>query len=193
MIRSWAHAITLTERGLAVSADVPLFSLSHTASLGHAYACSGRTAEGIALMERVSSAFEATGNVPLAAIVVQVMLGEAYVLANRLDDALAVVGRVLTNSREYGHRNAEVKALRLLGDIAARRDSPGGAEGHYREALALAEALGMRPLVAHCHAGLWKLFERMGKREEASRHQTAAATMYGEMKMTYWLEKVSTG
>ena len=51
----------------------------------------------------------------------------------------------------------------------------------------------MRPLVAHCHAGLWKLFERMGKREEASRHQTAAATMYGEMKMTYWLEKVSTG
>ncbi len=187
------HAITLTERGLAVSGDVPLFSLTHTATLGHAYACSGRTAEGIALMEPVLSAFEATGNAPLVAIAVQVMLGEAYVLANRLDDALAVVGRALTTSREYGHRNAEVKALRLLGDIAARRDSPGGAEGHYREALALAEALGMRPLVAHCHAGLWKLFERMGKREEASRHQTAATTMYGEMKMTYWLEKGSTG
>jgi tetratricopeptide (TPR) repeat protein len=185
------HAIRLTERGLAVSRDVPLFSLSHTASLGHAYACSGRTADGIALMERALSAFEATGNAPLAAILVQVMLGEAYVLANRLDDALAVVGRALTNSREYGHRNSEAKALRLLGDIAARRDSPGDAEGHYRGALALAEALGMRPLVAHCHAGLWRLFERMGKREEASRHQTAATTMYGEMKMTHWL--VGTG
>jgi hypothetical protein len=111
------------------------------------------------------------------------------VLVSRLDDALAVVSRALTIGREYGYRNWEVKALTLLGHIAARRDSPRDAERHYRETLALAEALGMRPCVAHCHAGLWRLFDRMARREEASRHQTAATTMYGEMKITYWLEK----
>jgi hypothetical protein len=61
----------------------------------------------------------------------------------------------------------------------------------YRAALALAEELGMRPLIAHCHAGLGRLFERTGHREEARRHLTTATTMYREMRMTYWLEKIS--
>jgi predicted ATPase len=51
-------------------------------------------------------------------------------------------------------------ALRLLGNIAARRDplEAAQAEAHYQQALALAEALGMRPLVAHCHHGLGRLY-----------------------------------
>ena len=32
------------------------------------------------------------------------------------------------------------------------------AEAHYRQALALAEELGMRPLQAHCHLGLGRLY-----------------------------------
>jgi hypothetical protein len=47
----------------------------------------------------------------------------------------------------------------------------------------------MRPLVAHCHLGLGKLYRRTGKREQARDHLTTAATMYREMGMTYWLEK----
>ena len=35
---------------------------------------------------------------------------------------------------------------------------------HYRQALALADELGMRPLVAHCHLGLGKLYHRTDKR-----------------------------
>jgi hypothetical protein len=49
----------------------------------------------------------------------------------------------------------------------------------------------MRPLVAHCHLGLGKLYGRMGKREEAQEHLTTATTMYREMGMTYWLERDS--
>jgi hypothetical protein len=49
--------------------------------------------------------------------------------------------------------------------------------------------LGMRPLVAHCHLGLGKLYRRTDKREQAQVHLTTAATMYREMGMTYWLEK----
>ena len=41
------------------------------------------------------------------------------------------------------------------------------AEDHYRQALALAEALGMRPLQAHCHLGLGMLYAATGQREQA--------------------------
>ena len=49
--------------------------------------------------------------------------------------------------------------------------------------------LRMRPLVAHCHLGLGKLYRRTGKREQAQEHLTTATTMYREMGMTFWLEK----
>ena len=63
------------------------------------------------------------------------------------------------------------------------------AEGYYPEALALAGTLGLRPIVAHCHLGLGKLYGRTGEQEQAQEHLTTASTMYREMGMTYWLEK----
>ena len=80
-------------------------------------------------------------------------------------------------------------AQHLLGDLAThpdRFDAESG-ETHYRQALALAEPRGMRPLVAHCHLGLGKLYRRTDKREEAQEHLTTAATMYREMDMRFWL------
>ena len=47
----------------------------------------------------------------------------------------------------------------------------------------------MRPLVAHCHLGLGKLYRRTGKRAKAQEHLTTATTMYREMDMGFWLEK----
>jgi hypothetical protein len=35
-------------------------------------------------------------------------------------------------------------------------------------------------------------YRRTGKREQAREHLTAAATMYREMGMTYWLEQAET-
>jgi hypothetical protein len=47
----------------------------------------------------------------------------------------------------------------------------------------------MRPLVAHCHLGLGKLYRRPDKREQAQEHLATATTMYRDMGMTYWLEQ----
>ncbi len=79
--------------------------------------------------------------------------------------------------------------LRLVGELQGRAGATTAAETHYYEALAVAEELGMRPLVAHCHLGIGKLDRRTGKRQEAQGHLTTATTMYREMGMTYWLEK----
>ena len=47
----------------------------------------------------------------------------------------------------------------------------------------------MRPLVAHCHLGLGKVYLRTGAREQAQEHVATATTMYREMGMTHWLEQ----
>ena len=73
------------------------------------------------------------------------------------------------------------RALRLLGEIAARRNSPEQAESHYRDALAITEELEMLPLVAHCHLGLGKLYRRTARRDQAQEHLTTATTMRCEM------------
>ena len=93
--------------------------------------------------------------------------------------------------RSLGPLPVKGLALRLLGEIAAHRDPPDieKAEDHYRQALALAEELGMRPLVAHCQLGLGRLYRRAGKPQQAREHVTIATTMYREMDMSFWLEQ----
>ena len=61
--------------------------------------------------------------------------------------------------------------------------------GVVRRALALANELGMRSLVTHCHLGLGTLYRRTGDRMKAQEHLTTATTMYREMGMSFWLEK----
>ena len=60
------------------------------------------------------------------------------------------------------------------------------------EALALAEPRGMRPLAAHCHLGLGKLYRRTGNRDQAQEDLTTATTMYREMDMPYWLQEAES-
>jgi predicted protein tyrosine phosphatase len=97
--------------------------------------------------------------------------------------------RVLANARERHMQGLEVRALWLLGEIALHRDPPDvvSAEIHYQQALALAEALGMRPLVAHCHLGLSTLYATTGQRESACTALAAAIALYRAMDMTFWL------
>jgi predicted ATPase len=58
---------------------------------------------------------------------------------------------------------------------------------HTAEALALAEELGMRPLVAHCHLGLGTLYATTGQHEQARAELSAAIDLYRAMEMTFWL------
>jgi hypothetical protein len=90
------------------------------------------------------------------------------------------------------HPGFAAHARHLLGDIAPHPDwfDAEHGEAHYREAVALAEPRGMRPLVAHCHRGLGALYRRAGKRGQADEHLTTARTMYRALDMRSWLDEV---
>jgi hypothetical protein len=117
--------------------------------------------------------------------------GETCLLAGRVDEANALALQAVQFCRERKERGFQAWALRLLGEIQSHRDPPDTqvAQDHYRQALVLATDLEMRPLVAHCHLGLGKLFCRTGNREQAQEHLTVATAMYREMDMPYWLEQ----
>ena len=66
------------------------------------------------------------------------------------------------------------------------------AEDYYRQALALAEAIGMRPLQAHCHLGLGTLYAKMVMREQARAELATAIELYRAMDMTFWLHPAET-
>jgi len=47
----------------------------------------------------------------------------------------------------------------------------------------------MRPVIAHCHLGLGKLYARAEQRDRAREHLTTATAMYREMDMGFWLAR----
>jgi len=187
-----AHAL---ERGLALCREWKLTVLSPlvTGPLGYVYALSGRVAEGLTLLHQALEGMESMGRGAYHSLVL-VQLGEASVQAGGLEGAGAFAERALQLTRARGERGYEALALRLLGDLATHGQPPdvAGAEGHYRAAMALANSLGMRPLIAHCHLDLGKLYRRTGNQQVAQEHLTTATTMYREMEMRFWLEQAAT-
>jgi len=188
----WAKARSLNEHWVAVvqtgnrASDLPeavAFSAWVLAQVGEESEAMSRLREGEQILERhVAKGYLGIVGWTYCA------LGRAALLLGRLDEARRLGDRAVEYSPS--HPGFAAHALHLLGDIAThpdRFDAERG-EAHYRQALALAEPRGMRPLVAHCHLGLGTLYRRTGKREQARDHLTTATAMYREMDMRFWLE-----
>ena len=108
-----------------------------------------------------------------------------------MSEASSLGARALALSRERFERATEARALFVLGEIAAL--GAGGdrvvAERHYQQALALAEELGVRPLVGQCHLGLARLKRRTSEREPWRRHLAIATTTFQELGMSFWRQQ----
>jgi tetratricopeptide (TPR) repeat protein len=184
------NAIAILERGLGICQawDVLLLFPWVAAALGTAYAFSGRVTEAIPSLERAVEQAATMRIIPWQALWIA-ELGEAYLLAGRPDEAMTQAQHALKLSRVHQEQGHQAYALRLLGEIAARREPPAGkqAEAHYHQARALAEELGMRPLLAHCHRGLGTLHAKAGRQEQARTELSTAIDLYRAMDMTFWL------
>jgi tetratricopeptide (TPR) repeat protein len=183
-------AIPMLERAMGLCQDwhVPLFLPWLATLLGLAYSMAGRVAAGLALAEHGVEQEVARGR-PQSVPSVVIQLSEAYLLTGRLEEAQQRAEQALALARQYQLRGHQAWALWLLGESTARQASPEGelAAGHYRQALPLAEELGMRPLQAHCHCGLGTLYAKTGRREQAYVELAAAIELYRAMEMTFWL------
>jgi tetratricopeptide (TPR) repeat protein len=183
-------AIRMYDQGLALcrASGTRDWLRGITAGLGYAYALQGRLAEGRTLLEEAIKEDIRTGaRFNHARWVVQ--LSEVCRLAGHGEEAWKHARQALDLARQHKERGNEAHALHQLGVVHAHASPPevAQAEDYYRQALALADELGMRPLQAHCHQGLGTLYAATGQREQARTALATAIALYRDMEMTFWL------
>jgi class 3 adenylate cyclase/tetratricopeptide (TPR) repeat protein len=189
------ESIASLERGLRLCETWELARpyLTLAAGLGAAYTLAGRVADSLPLLEQGEDHAASQGRA-IDSSMRAGWLSDSYLAADRPEDAAHLAQRALDLAVSRKERGYEAWALQFLGKISSHREPPEvkQAERHYREALVLAEELGMRPLQAHCHLGLGKLYRRLGRAEEARAELSTAITMLREMGMMFWLPEAKS-
>jgi predicted ATPase len=185
-----ARAIPPLQHGFALcrATEQHLWLGEIAADLGLAYALAGRIDDALPVLDfALNEAATAGPRYTYARQHAQV--GEAYLLAGQPDEAARVAAIALDAARSQKRRGQEAAALWLSAEIAGCALERERAAADYQHAMALASEIGLRPLVAHCHLGLGKLYQRTDKRDQAREHLATATTMYREMDMRFWLEQ----
>ena len=186
------QAIPVLERGLVVSrvAGIPLLFPFVAGPLGLAYALSGRLAEALPPLEQAvhqAAAMNLMANHSLRFA----WLAEAHLLAGRPERASELAAQALALAEQHGERAHQAYARRVVGDLASLRHpaEAGAAGAAYRDALAVAEELGMKPLAARCRLGLGILLGRTGARDQARAELAVAVDALRGMEMVHWLAR----
>jgi tetratricopeptide (TPR) repeat protein len=184
------HAIRVLEQGLVLcrASGARNWLRVIAAGLGYTYGLQGRFGEGRALLEEASREDISMGSWQNHALRVT-WLSEVCRLAGRGEEAWQHARQALDLARQHKERANEAFALHQLGVVYAHTEPPKAApaEAYYQQALVLAEELGLRPLVAHCHLGLGTLYATTGQREQARAELSASIDLYRAMDMTFWL------
>jgi tetratricopeptide (TPR) repeat protein len=185
-----SKAIPVLERGLGVCqiANIQTWFSTVAATLGYAFTLADRVTEALPLLQQ-AAAQDLSRGITAAHARWVAYLSEAYLLTGRRDEAMGLARSALAFARDLKARGNEAYALWLLGEIHTHQPplEVEAAEGAYRQALAVAEELGMRPLLAHCYLGLGTLYTKVGRRASARAALSTAIELFQAMEMTFWL------
>ena len=150
-------ALRVLERAASLCHDETAAALQPNvmASMGYAYALSGRARDGIRLLSEAIASVETAGALVWYGLLLT-QIAEASLIAGDLGVADDFATRALSHARERGERWFEARALKTLGDVAARRAplDVASCEQYYRDAFELAEQRGLTSLAVQCQAGL---------------------------------------
>jgi DNA-binding NtrC family response regulator/tetratricopeptide (TPR) repeat protein len=187
---SFEQGRQLLERALPLceGGRFPIYLPRLLSSLGVAYAYTGRLAETFPLYERAVTEAQTIGLLYGYAMIVT-QLGDACLEAGRLGEARRAADEALTLARAHGERGDEAWVLHLVGgiDAAEHAGDVQRASVGFGQALALAEALEMRPLEARCRLGLALLHRRANQPAMARMQLERAASLFRAMDMRFWL------
>ena len=170
------------EKGLDVWRPIP------SSLLGLTRVRLGQVAEGLELLEESVSRMEALGLRAYFALWTA-QLAEGLLAAGQIERARVVAQRALELALLHKERGHHARGLKLLGDVmaAASPADPGAGEESYRQALALANELAMRPLAAQTLLGLGRLYQRTGRSAQAADRLADALLLLHDMGMRPWL------
>jgi class 3 adenylate cyclase/tetratricopeptide (TPR) repeat protein len=190
-----SRGMHILETGLELcrSWKIPLILPLLGTSLGHAYCLSARPDDAICLMEEVDQIASAMQRRDGHAMLL-VRLGEAYLQAFRVEDASRCARQALEFCLDNLERGHEAYALRLLGEL--QLNNPPAleeCESLFRRAMARAEELNLRPLLAQCYLGLGMRLRRVNRSREADSCFTAALKIFRALDMPLWRDRVHTG
>ena len=188
----WETAQRVFEHGLTLLRPGGVTDANLLSGLGYAYTLAGRLSDALPLLEQTVQSDVSINAMGLGLAVRVSRLADAYLRAGRADEALMRARGAVELSKKYQERVNEAIGLRVFAEVTAL-GKPGDAARaatSYADSLAIAQELGMRPLVAHCHLGLGKLSRRTGDGANAQRYLQTARAMYREMGMPFWVATV---
>jgi predicted ATPase len=176
-----ARALPLLEQSLAEcrAKHLAAWQPIPTSLLGLTLVRLDSVADGLELLEEAVVASKALGIRAYLALWTT-HLADGLLAAGDLARARSVAEDALDlaiQCKELGHR---AWALCVLGEIGARGDPrAAGRRSDFRQALAIAEALGMQPLVARCRLGLTALSRPAPRPDRADAELAVAEDIYG--------------
>ena len=180
-----ARALTICrETSLTVWQAIP------ASLLGHCLVALDRKQDGLSLLEE---GVRLSDEVGVKAYLARwaTLLGEGFLAMGDTARAAEIGERAIELARTHGERGHEAAALRLLGDLALAHEPPlvGTATEHYRAAIAIADELGLRPLLARTHLALGQLHRRAGRAIDAEGNLTTAVVLFSDLGMRAWLDR----
>jgi tetratricopeptide (TPR) repeat protein len=189
------EAIIHLERAVRTcrTGDVPgIFALA-AAPLASAYCLAGRADAALDLIKEAIEQAIAIGD-PFGHWLRAAGRAEAYLQVGRAADALPLAQRGVEVSKAVKGRVNLGWALRLMGEVAAAQTPPlaDEAEAAYREALKMAQEMGMRPLEARCRFDLSELYRQAGRLVEAHAEVAYAVEAFRALGMHTWLARAES-
>jgi tetratricopeptide (TPR) repeat protein len=164
-------------------------------ALGYCYASVGRVREALPLIEHALGFLLQKNSGPGTSFQWSAYtVSRGLLLCGRTSDAEQLAGASLQSATQVGARGEEAWERWLLGEIgcSTKDGNLTEAEQLLRQALALSEELGMRPLSAHCHLSLGRLLERTASKSDAREELACAYALYREMDMQFWLKETES-
>jgi class 3 adenylate cyclase/tetratricopeptide (TPR) repeat protein len=184
----FAEAREWAERAVELGEAHRVFAFLSVAysTRGWVHSWLGRDARAIDDLDLGISTHEAVG-LRMHAGTFCVRFAEGLLLAGDAVRAAEMAARGRALSEGSGERGTLAESLRVLGDTARASGDLKAAQDFYGRARDLAVALGMRPLLAHSHAGLAVLAPALGR---PGADYATAVELYRELAMPFWLARL---